>query len=183
MIRHGHPASADSSDDAGITLIEILVYSVISAVVVGLIASLFATSLDSQADTRNRDTATGRAHVVSESIQSSIRNATGFTITGPVLRARVATGASSFECRAWALTASGEIVYRASSATIATGSYAGWTRLASGVTGTLSGGMPFAGVGAELQLGLAVVVGDARVPLTGAVSAQAKSETAGVACW
>lgn len=171
-------------DDAGVTLVELIVYIVVASLFLGLMASLFATGLKTESGTRDRDTATGKAQVVSDSIATSIRNASAFQIDGKLLRARVATGASGWECRAWALTAAGDLVYTTSTTAIPAGAYTGWTTLASGVTGTKTAGSPFASSGARLDLGMTVTRGTAVVPLTSGVTAQAVS-TGGTpsSCW
>lgn len=169
-------------DDAGITLVELIVYAAVAALFLGLLASLVVTGLKAEAATRERDTATGSAQVVSDSIQTSIRNSTEFRVDGSLLRARVATGATTGECRAWAIS-SGALVYLASAAAIPVGGYTGWATLASGVSGTLAGGVPFSKSGQTLTLGISVTTGDSTVPITGGVSAQAKSEGTVTPCW
>lgn len=171
------------SDDSGMTLVELIMYVVIGALFVGLLATLFATNLKAGDETRNRDTATGRAQVVAETLQTSVRNAAAIRIDGSLLRAQVAKGGNQWECRAWALEA-GELRYRTSSSAIPAGSTTGWTALATGVTGTKTGGSPFLLTGANsVAIGYTVTVGDATVKITSAVTAQAKAEGAVVACW
>lgn len=171
-------------DDAGVTLVELIVYVAVAALFLGLMASLFATGLKTESTTRERDTATGKAQVVSDSIATSIRNASAFQIDGKLLRARVATGASGWECRAWVLTAGGDLAYKTSTTAIPSGNYTGWTALATGVTGTKTAGSPFASSGNRLDLGYTVTKGSATVPITSGVTAQAVS-TGGTptTCW
>ena len=93
-----------SDDDAGVTLVELIIYMVVGLLLLSLMAGLFANGLSSQAQTTDRDTATGKATVVTDSLQTSIRNATAVNPssgTGKTIVALVATGTSGWECRAW----------------------------------------------------------------------------------
>lgn len=95
-------------DDLGLTLVELLISLFVGAVLLGLVATVFASSLQSNAATRDRDLATGRAQAISTSLSTSIRNARAVTVQGlpdggTVLRALVAKGGSAWECRAWAV--------------------------------------------------------------------------------
>lgn len=171
------------SDDSGVTLVELIMYVAISALFVGLLATLFATSLKAGEETGNRDMATGTSQVVAETLQTSVRNAAAIKVDGSLLRAQVAKGGDQWECRAWSLE-SGELRYKASTSAISAGSTAGWTTLARGVTGTKTAGSPFLLTGADsISIGYTVTVGDATVKITSAVTAQAKAEGAVLACW
>lgn len=183
-----HPATrlrlAPVTDDAGMTLVELIMYILLSALFLGLLATLFATTLTAGQQTRNRDTATGTAQVVSESLQTSVRNAALVRVDGAQLRAVVATGASQWECRAWVLQ-SGELRYRASAAAIPVGTATtGWAVLATGVVGTKASGSPFVLSSTDtVSIGYRVTVGEASVNITSAATAQAKSEGTIPACW
>lgn len=171
------------ADDSGVTLVELILYVVIGALFVGLLAGLFATNLTSGQQTRSRDTATGSAQLVAESLQSSLRNAAAVRVDGSLLRAQVATGGSGWECRAWALE-SGALRYRESASAIPTGSTTGWATLATGVAGTKTGGSPFLLSGADtVSIGYTVTAGEATVKITSAVTAQAEAEGTVPACW
>jgi len=171
-----------SPDDAGVTLVELIVYIAVSALVAGLMATMFAIGITSQSATKERDTLTGKAQTVSDLLTYSMRNATAFRVDGTVLRARVATGTTSFECRAWDVTG-GQIRYTASAASIAIPSTSSWSVLATGATGTLASGAPFAVTGKRLSFGITISAGGTAVPLSGGVAAQATSEGAGSSCW
>lgn len=175
---------ADSPDDAGVSLVELIVYAFVGAIILAVIAALFANGLRSQASTTERDTATGRAAVISNSLQGSIRNASEFRLEADkkTVRAKVATGASGWECRAWSLTTTGELKYKTSTSAIAIGSTTGWATLATGVTGTLAGAVTFGESGRTLSYGLQISVAGQVVPVTGGVTAQATIEGTG-ACW
>ncbi|WP_439594155.1 hypothetical protein [Microbacterium sp.] len=176
--------AANPGDDSGVTLVELIVYIAVAALFLGLMAGIFAAGLRTESATRDRTTATGKAQVVSDSIATSIRNASAFQIDGKLLRARVATGASGWECRAWVLTAGGDLAYKTSTTAIPSGNYTGWKSLATGVVGTKTAGSPFAASGNRLDLGYSVTQGASVVAITNGVTAQAVS-TGGTptTCW
>lgn len=202
-------------DDSGLSLVELLVYSAVSALFLGLLALMFVNGVQAQAQTSDRDTATGRAGVVSDSILSSIRNASAFTILGAnrALVAKVSTAGGAFECRAWVLTTGGDLRYTASPSAISIASTTGWTILVDGDSATGSGataslnrrdgshadGSPrftridadgdgltdaFSRTGQTLSIGLQISLGDADVPVSNGVTAQAATDgTSTTACW
>jgi hypothetical protein len=93
--------------DAGITVVELLISTFVAAIMLSLIATILVTTLQATAATRDRDRATGQAQAISTSLTVSVRNAAAIVVQpvaggGSVLRARVATGASGWQCRAWA---------------------------------------------------------------------------------
>lgn len=177
----------DQDDDAGVTLVELVVYLVVAALVLTAIATLFANAWTSQTQTTNRDAATGAAAAVSASLNQSIRNADDFKVEsdGKTVRAIVATGDAGWECRAWTLDPSGSLLYRTSSVVISLGSTVGWAELATGATGTLVNGAAFAAGGTaskQLHIGLTVTKSGQTVPTSGGVTAQAQIPGGGP-CW
>lgn len=193
--------------DDGLTLVELIIYSALSALLLAVLASVFITSWQADATTRRRDAATGAAHVITNSLQTSIRNASGFTINGGLLRARVATGATDWECRAWRLTNPRtiegekwyELQYNHGNAAIDDAS-AGWANLLKGLSGGEGEGVlvrgnptadkPFGEQGSLLKLNLMVIAVDLGkptlngtvVPVSGDVVAQARGEGSPTSC-
>lgn len=175
----GHP------DDDGITLVELLVYIVISGLVLGSLALMFASGLRAQTQATDRDSATGAGNVVSSSLLASIRNASEFTVIGGrSLIAKVATGGTDWECRAWALS-DGELRYRSGDAALSTADTSEWGVIAGGVTGILAGGTAFAAEGHRtLSIGMEIVSGETTIVFDNGVTAQAVSDgTDSTACW
>jgi len=172
-------------DDDGVTLVELLVYIFISVLLLGSLAVMFAGGLRAQTQATDRDSATGAGNVVSSSLLASIRNASEFTvIDGRALIAKVATGGTGWQCRAWSL-GDGELRYRTSDTALSTSDASGWGVIASGVTGTLSGGAAFAAAGDRaLSIGIQIVSGETTIPFTNGVTAQAVSDgTDTTSCW
>lgn len=170
--------------DAGIGLVELIVYLAMALVVTLGIATMFVSGVNANNQTKDRDAATGQAQVISSSIQNGIRNASDFTVIDDLLRARVAIGPSDWQCEAWAITADGGFVHRTSTTAIAEPSdYADWTTLAANAQGTLIDGRAFAMSGNRLEAGLKIIVGQAAVSITADTVAQAKGEGSPDACW
>lgn len=91
--------------DAGMSLVELMVYGALSAVVLTIVASVFISSWQADTATRDRDFATSTAQAITSSIQGSIRSARWFEVTGhSLLKARVAVGDDVWECRSWELS-------------------------------------------------------------------------------
>jgi hypothetical protein len=171
-----------ASDDEGVTLVELIIYIALSALIAGLMATMFAVGLNSQSTTKEADTATGKAQTVSDLLTFSIRNATAFRVDGTVLRARVGTSGTSYECRAWDVTG-GQVRYTRSSSAITSTNSTSWSVLATGASGTLTSGAPFAASGQRLTFGISISAGGTAVPLSGGAVAQAASEGSGSTCW
>jgi hypothetical protein len=168
--------------EAGVGVVELIVYIALAALVSTTIVTVFVTGLQSEAGTRQRDAATSAAQLVSNSVQKSIRNSSGFDVTGSLLRAKVAVGSGTgWQCEAWRLTSAGELQYKTSSSLI-TATEGGWGTLATGVSGTVVPDQPFERDGNRLQLRLQVVVGAATAQVGAAVTAQAFGE-GGTSCW
>ena len=101
-------------DEAGITLVEVIVYMLVTGLFLGLLASLFISGVRAQAQTTERDLATGRASVISDSITSSIRNSSGFVIVSEnrALISRTITSGTTSVCRAWLVIREGDADFR-----------------------------------------------------------------------
>lgn len=172
--------------DAGITLVELIVYIFASGLFIGLLALLFINGLTIQEQTTARDRATGSINVVSASLQSSIRNATDIAVASSGLRvdAVVMTPSGAFECRAWVLDSDGALRYSAG-ADARDSSASAWRALVEGAAGSLAGGAAFAANGAKgIEVGISVSVGEATVGMTNGVTAQAVATAGGApACW
>lgn len=121
-------------DDDGVTLVELIIYLAVSALFLGMLALMFVNGLRAQAQTTDRDTATGQSVVVSNSILTSLRNSTAFTITSAnrALIAKVSTPGGGRECRAWVVTTGGDVRYKVATSTISTADTSTWTVLVDG---------------------------------------------------
>lgn len=174
------------------SLPEVIVYLAISVLVLAGLATMFASALNAQTGTRDRDAATGAAAVAVNSLQTSIRNSSAFDVTGNTLRARVAVGnGAGWECRAWSLSA-GTLYYKAVASAIAVPvdpGAEGWAPLAGGVAGKLvapSGDLvPFIQSGVRLSYRFEVLVGNAgtEVTLEGGAVSQATGAGSPATCW
>lgn len=131
-------------DDDGVTLVELIIYLAVSALFLGLLALMFVNGLRAQAQTTDRDSATGQSIVVSNSILTSLRNATAFTITSAnrALIAKVSTPGGGRECRAWVVTTGGDVRYLVSTSAISTADTSAWTVLVDGDAASGDGAHP-----------------------------------------
>jgi Tfp pilus assembly protein PilV len=108
---------ARGSDESGLTLVELIITVLVASVVLGVVASVFISTLQANAAARDRDLATGRAQAISTSLSTSVRNTPSLTISsdGTIARAAVPSG-SAWTCRAWAVvdlttrTSSGSVI-------------------------------------------------------------------------
>lgn len=169
-------------NDQGLTLIELIIYVVIAGVFGGLLAVVFSTGMQVDAKTRDRDSATGGAQVVTTNVLMSIRNASDVRIKDSVLQARVATGSADWECRAWALW-NGDLVY----ADYALGEHAPaskdeWAKIVENVTGSQSG-EAFTMQGERVAVRVVVTAGEVSVPVAGSALARARQNGAPTPCW
>ena len=184
-------SSRHDTGEAGMTVMELVIFSALSLMVLTVAGGVFISSIQTNSGTRARDTATGMAQITANSLQTSIRNASEFqvtdagspTTTGNRVTARVAPGTDdAWEGRSWEVTADGDLVY---SRTTADGTPIEPAMLASEVAGTLPGHQTFAVAPTNdrhLQVGFTVTVGDAVVPVTTSVIAQAAGEGAIASC-
>ncbi|HEY3339438.1 MAG TPA: hypothetical protein VGK18_13120 [Propionicimonas sp.] len=174
---------ARTGDDAGMSLPEVIVYAAVSALLLSVLAGVFYVGSQTQAAVGGRDAATGAGQVVTNSLQTSVRNASSLLVTGTLVKARVATGALGWQCVTWALTADNKLVYRAASAAITSTDYSTWTVLATGARGLLGGGAAFSGGSTQVSYSLSFASGSVSVPVAGAAMANAYGTGSPESCW
>lgn len=168
-----------SSDERGLTLVELIVAIVISGFVVGMLALVFINGWSAQQRTAARDLATSEANAVAAQLIPSVRNSTAMRINtaGTRLDLTVLTDAGTWECRAWAVTTvSGKSVVRYASRAGAAVAADGSTlkTIASGATATLTGSAAFATTGTRgLKIGIRFTQGSESVDLRNTITAQA----------
>lgn len=175
--------AAPGSDEAGISLVEVIIYSAVTALLLSILGGVFFVGFQTQAAAGGRDAATGAAQAVSNSVQTAVRNASSISVTGPVLKARVASGVAGWQCVTWALTGDNKLVYKAASAAITSTDYSSWTVLAVGASGRLGGGAAFSGDSARVSYSLAFTFGSVTVPVAGAATANAYGTGSPDSCW
>ncbi|WP_210507552.1 prepilin-type N-terminal cleavage/methylation domain-containing protein [Naasia sp. SYSU D00057] len=189
-------ASRESGDDRGFTLIELIVYMALLALVLGGLGGVFLAGLGAQRDVASSTSASGEAQLVSRSVVQGIRNASSFTAgtrdsAGQVLRARVGStdgaGTTTWHCAAWFWSAADRAVYTATSVTgpVAAPSAskpAGWTLLASGATLPSGVAAPFTAASSQLAVELLVAGTEGRPVRVSTTAASRPSNTAGTPC-
>jgi hypothetical protein len=140
--------------DDGYTLPELILYGVLLTMVLAVGASIMISGTFVERTVRNVFGASTSAQLAADSIETGIRNSSGFKVIVPttgtqMVQARVAQGTTSvvWNCASWYYTPtvqSGSIWYRSSSSAISaptSGGYTGWTILASGVSPTSGTGI------------------------------------------
>lgn len=164
------------ADQRGFTLIELVIYAALLAVVMLVIAGITIAALKAQTTVRNLASASNGAQLISRSIGTGIRNASDVQVSaadgnGQLLRARVATGTTglAWTCRAWYWSSTTGSLYTTNSVvglvTAPVGVPIGWTVLATGIA--LPGGttQPFTASGRQLKLALTVSASTAAPPV------------------
>jgi hypothetical protein len=172
-----------AAEEAGVSLVEVIIYSALTALMLSVLGGLFYAGFQTQAAASGRDAATGAAEVVSNSLQTGVRRASSILASGTLLQARVATGAAGWQCAAWALTPDSKVVYKTASAAITSTDYSTWTVLAVGASGGLGGGAAFSGTSPQVSYSLAFTSGTITVPVAGAATASAFGTGSPETCW
>jgi hypothetical protein len=153
--------------DRGFTLIELVIYCSLLAVVMLVVAGITISALRAQSIVRSMGAASNGAQLVMRSVGAGIRNSSSFqaaapTASGQLLRARVAAGNGglSWTCTAWYYSSSNGSLYMTTNplAMVAApvGVPAGWSLLATGVSLPSGVTQPFTASGTQLKLALKV---------------------------
>lgn len=174
-----------AADEAGISLVEVIVYTALSALLLSILGGLFYVGFQTQAAAGGRDAATGAAMIVSNSLQAGVRKASLLQVTSTLLKARVARGTTDWQCVTWVLTADKKLKYKSSLAAITDTDYSSstWTVLAVGASGGFSdSGAATVGPGLQVSYSLALVSGGITVPVVGTVTASARGTGSPESC-
>ncbi len=163
-----------SSEDRGITLVELLVYMMLAIVVLTIVSAILINSFRAQSQVQDGAQSASTAQLIAESVGQGVRNASALEVTTPasgttILRTRSIDGSASgaWYCQAWVYSG-GEVRTTRSTSAIPTpdaATLATWTLLARGVEAV--GSSPVFAVGADersLDLSLTVAEG-ATVPI------------------
>lgn len=103
------PAKSGDSE-SGMSLVELLIYSVLAIVVLTLVGGVLTASLKAENQVRSLSSTASLGQLVSRSVEEGVRNASGIRAeiedaNGQLLRARVAigtvAGSVEWECQAW----------------------------------------------------------------------------------
>ncbi|WP_458041950.1 MULTISPECIES: hypothetical protein [Bacteria] len=170
-------------DDAGISLVELIIIVAVLSVLVSLFAVTFVTGLTTQQQTAERSAATAQLNAATTSITESVRASADARVSasGQRLDAKVLlTDGGTWECRAWQLQ-SGELLYSAGTTALPSAD-ASWASLTSGVEGNLSAAAAFEESGTRISLGLEITRGEVKVAVTDGALSQVIS-AGGPACW
>lgn len=103
------------ADDAGLSLIELIIYVVLASVILGGMATILINSWSTQQDVQTTTQATNRGQLIGQSIERAVRNAEAFDVSpdGTMLRVHTTLGGDR-ACQAFWFT--GGAAYMTSSA-------------------------------------------------------------------
>lgn len=178
------------ADDSGMSMVELIVAAAISAVLLGLLASIFGGSLIAQQQSTERNGATMQLNAATASITESVRNASEIQVAPSGLRldAKVLSLDGTWSCRAWQVEG-GALRYSegATARPTADDTVQEWPSLTSGEGSTVAGTLTSAAAfdlqpGAWVSLGLALTQNETTVAVTDGAIAQVV-QTGGPACW
>lgn len=170
-------------DDEGLSMVELIVVMVVSAIFLALLAALFGNSLSTQQRATERDAVTAQVNAATAAITQSVRASTTFNVSVGGARVDVKmlkADGTTWECRAWQVLG-GELRYSAGTTARPAASTA-WKSLASGIEGDLAGGAAFSAASKKLSLAFIATQGDTVVTVTDGAFAQAV-KTGGPTCW
>lgn len=98
----------DTTDDRGISLIELLVYMLLSIVMLLIVGGLLINTLNTEKQVRSMTASASSGQVVTQSVAQGVRNASDLELTAPssdsqLLRTRSIGNAATgvWTCRAW----------------------------------------------------------------------------------
>ena len=173
--------------DEGVTMMELLVYTILGSLVLIIVGSLVINGLRGQESVTAITTATTQAQLAASTIQTDVRNSSAIRVTvignDQLVVARVARGGDAaivWKCVAWYYSATTkEIRTKTSSAAITAPSVSGltsWSLIASKVKPTTSGAAVFTGDAKQLSMTFTVDAGSTKpVPVTS--SATSRNQT------
>lgn len=161
--------------DAGMSLVELLIYSLLLVTVLAVAGGIIMNSLSTQQTVTTVTSATSAGQLVSASVEQGIRNASAFQVATPtafgqLLRSRTVrvtpAGVSTWQCQAWFRTATGDFYARVSpSSAIPAPTTAAdlttWTLVSKGVNLPSGVTQAFTGSSGQLTLAVSVDPGDA----------------------
>jgi Tfp pilus assembly protein PilV len=150
---HASSLDAASDSEAGVSLIEVLIYMVLSVLVLGIVGAILINGLRTEAAVRTADVSASGSQLVMASIQRGVDNATDLAVIVPdghdldqVVIIRTANGAATpvYSCQAWYYSNAEHTIRTETSpdgVAVSTDNPLSWTLLAQGVapgaTGTI----------------------------------------------
>lgn len=120
--------TAPPASDAGVTLIELIMYMIISALIASVIVMMLVNTLRTQSNVTSETTATTRGALVASTLERSMRNALAFSVSadGSTLLVRTSLD-NSLVCQGFALsTSSGAKFTQTSTALPASSTWPTW---------------------------------------------------------
>lgn len=102
------PLTQDRPDDSGLTLVEIIIYAALSAVIAVIVTFMLINTLKGQENVTSVTTATTRGQMIAQSIDRAVRNSRDVEVSGDGRTLKVLTTLDE-PCQAWRITLDGEL--------------------------------------------------------------------------
>jgi hypothetical protein len=157
------------------TLVELLIYSLLLVVILGIAGSIIISTISSQRTVQTVGSAASAGQLVSGSVEVGIRNASAFQVAAPtalgqLLRSRTLditdAGVSTWTCRAWFRTAGGDFYTKNANAIIPAPAVAAdlstWRLITSGVGLPTGTAQAFTASGSQLAIALSIAAASAK---------------------
>ena len=182
--------SVDERNDSGFTLVELMVTSVLTLIVLAAVGGLLISLLRTPQAVTARVAASGGAQLAADSVELGIRNSSDFRLTSPqgsdqLLVARTAQSGSTivWVCSAWYYSATDNSIRATTSSTTipaapTANDLATWTLLDTSVT-PVSGTSIFTVSGEEVQLAFNGAVTGQQLPQSITTSAFSRAGSTG----
>jgi Tfp pilus assembly protein PilV len=160
--------------ESGMTLVELLIYSLLLVVVLVVAGGIMISSLQSQQTVSTVSSAASTGQLVSTNVSQGIRNASAFQVSTPtglgdLLRSRTVSvtsaGVATWQCQAWFRTSGGRFYIKSASSAVAApaveADLATWTLIAEGVELPPGASQAFNASSGQLTLAVSVTADDA----------------------
>jgi Tfp pilus assembly protein PilW len=134
----------EKTSETGLTLIELLIYTILGSIVLVMVGGILIQSLQVQKTVGNTNSAASSGQLVAASVERGVRTSTtvawSSSASGELLVARtnnsVGTVSCGYDAWYWANAGTGAIYYNTSASAItepSSGQLATWTKLATGI--------------------------------------------------
>ena len=173
--------STDAEPEAGVTLIELIVYVLLVGIILIATSMILTNSISTQRDVTSVSSATARGQAMGHTIERAVRNGLAFEVdaTGTELRVRTSLS-GSLACQAFQLT-TGQ-ARMALSSTALPAAATDWTQWEDGIT--KDGVTPFlAASGQRVSYTFEITTEGAPVRISGEASTRSTPTGVTAPCW
>jgi Tfp pilus assembly protein PilE len=164
-------------DESGLTMVELVIYIVFSAIIAALATSVFINTVIGQSQVTTVTESTTRGQAISQSIERALRNATGATITTDGAGNAVLSVLTTLDqpCQAWRVTPAGEF------AAASGNGFPTWGELSDRAE-AIDGAPYFSWDGSRVRYSFALTTDGLPVEFSGAIMPRGTGGSVGGAC-